>query len=153
MYSEEDDKHLIHVYQKDAWDARTEAEKYRRKFEHCRSECKKWKNKYLEAKKKLDISTIDEENNMDEYEPACPLGYDVCVDGPGCKGCKYSRYDDEDEYEPTCPLGYDDCVRDPAYIKHFHPDWYEKLYGNKSPEEVAKEKCNTPFGCYDDEDK
>lgn len=78
MYSEEDYKHLIHVYQKDAWDARAEADKYRRKFEHCRAECKKWKTKYLEAKKKLDISTIEEEgmeqcdDDCEHCERACP---------------------------------------------------------------------------------
>ena len=78
MYSEEDLKHLFHVFQKDANDARAEARKYRRKFEHCRAECKKWKTKYLEVKK----------------DPVEHL-HDECrkrrsPDGPGCKGCKYS---------------------------------------------------------------
>ena len=54
-------------------------------------------------------------------------------------------------YEPACPLGYDDCVNDPAYIKCYHPAWYKELYGESTPEEVAK-KCED--NCYyDDEDK
>ena len=63
MYSEEDLKHLIRVFQKDADLANAKAEEYQRKFELCREECKKWKTKYLEAKKLLlDIVTIEEEN-------------------------------------------------------------------------------------------
>ncbi len=55
------------------------------------------------------------------------------------------------EYEPICPFGYTDCVYDPAYIKLNHPSWYEKLYGNKTPEEVGC-SCHEGSG-YDDEDK
>ena len=49
------------------------------------------------------------------------------------------------EYRPVCPIGITDCVMDPAYIKHWHPKWYEEMYGNLSPEEVVKQK-----GCFDD---
>lgn len=67
------------------------------------------------------------------------------------------------DYTPTCPRGYVDCVHDPAYIKHHHPDWYAKLYGDKTPEEAAHEEngCfdratedpDEEYYCYDDEDK
>lgn len=67
------------------------------------------------------------------------------------------------EYEPVCPRGYVDCVRDPGYIKFYYPDWYQELYGDKTP----KEAIHIPNGCferflkdpneegycYDDEDK
>ena len=64
------------------------------------------------------------------------------------------------EYMPTCPRGYTDCVYDPAYIHFHYPDWYKKLYGDKTPEEAA-EKCRQKViedpdeenYCYDDEDK
>ena len=63
-------------------------------------------------------------------------------------------------YKPVCPRGYVDCVYDPAYIKYHYPDWYKKLYGDKTPEEAA-EKCRQKViedpdeenYCYDDEDK
>lgn len=63
-------------------------------------------------------------------------------------------------YVPTCPRGYIDCIYDPAYIKHYDPDWYKELYGHKTPEEAAEE-CrqrvardpNEEYYCYDDEDK
>lgn len=61
------------------------------------------------------------------------------------------------DYIPLCPVGYSDCVYDPAYMKLYCSEWYEELYGDKSPEEVVKEKCLvTNHGyCpnYDDEDK
>ena len=53
-------------------------------------------------------------------------------------------------YNPVCPFGYDDCVWDPAYIKANYPEWYTKLYGDKTPEEVG---CDTDSCFYDDEDK
>lgn len=66
-------------------------------------------------------------------------------------------------YTPTCPRGYDDCVWDPAYIKHHYPDWFARLWGNRTPEQVAQSPggCfdkykNDPeekYYCYDDEDK
>lgn len=66
-------------------------------------------------------------------------------------------------YTPVCPRGFDDCVRDPAYIKHHHPEWYADLYGDKTPEDAAHEKngCfdrveedpDMEYYCYDDEDK
>lgn len=57
-------------------------------------------------------------------------------------------------YIPTCPHGYKDCVNDPAYIKWSDPEWYEELYGNKTPEEASKENCSIDDNsCYDDEDK
>lgn len=66
-------------------------------------------------------------------------------------------------YKPLCPRGYEDCVGDPAYIKATHPNWYHKLYGDKTPEEALEEEggCLERFRedpqmeayCYDDEDK
>lgn len=60
-------------------------------------------------------------------------------------------------YNFTCRFGYEDCIHDPAYIKCHYPDWYQSLYGNKTPEEASLD----PEGCanckngedYDDEDK
>ena len=49
------------------------------------------------------------------------------------------------DYTPTCPRGYDDCIWDPGYIKHKCPDWYARLYGDKTPEEAA----HAPGGCFD----
>ena len=65
------------------------------------------------------------------------------------------------EYYPVCAMGYADCIHDPAYIKHFYPDWYEELWGDKTVEEAFQEQvkegvCNcTGSHCrnYDDEDK
>lgn len=66
-------------------------------------------------------------------------------------------------YKPVCPRGYTDCVRDPAYIQHTDPEWYAELYGDKTPEEAAREEngCydrmiadpDMNYYCYDDEDK
>lgn len=96
---------------------------------------------------------------------------DKCVtDRSLCDGCrdnpKYADYPHKSlfmEYKPVCPRGYVDCVYDPAYIKHYHPEWYKKLYGSKTPEEAAheKNKCydklkedpDEEYYCYDDEDK
>ena len=64
------------------------------------------------------------------------------------------------KYTPTCPRGYTDCVYDPAYIKFNHPEWYQHLYGDKTPEEASyecqelmKKDPNEEYHCYDDEDK
>ena len=51
-----------------------------------------------------------------------------------------------------------DCIGDPAYCKFYHPKYYEKWYGDLSPEEVIKESCSSciEWGYpkyYDDEDK
>ena len=64
----------------------------------------------------------------------------------------------EQPYTPVCPLGFKDCVTDPAYIQYNYPDWYHKMYGDKSPEEILDESCReimklTDNSCYDDEDK
>lgn len=84
-----------------------------------------------------------------------------------CKECKdnpiyanvpvFSKFRN---YMPTCPRGYDDCVNDPAYIKFYHPKWYEALYGDKTPiqaaascREAVKEDPDMEYYCYDDEDK
>ena len=66
-------------------------------------------------------------------------------------------------YKPVCPRKYVDCIRDPAYIKYHYPEWYEKLYGDMTPEEAihVENGCwdsftNDPdeeYYCYDDEDK
>ena len=76
------------------------------------------------------------------------------------KDCSYKR-----PYKSVCPINWNDCICDPAYIKYYHPEWYKKLHGDKSPEEVVKETCckkiiklDEPletYTCpsYDDEDK
>lgn len=66
-------------------------------------------------------------------------------------------------YVPVCPRGYADCVRDPAYIKHYYPEWYKKLYGDMTPLDAIwvengcmkrfEEDPNEKDYCYDDEDK
>ncbi len=94
---------------------------------------------------------------------------DECVNKSACEECrenpkwanvpKFSKFM---TYIPTCPRGYDDCVCDPAYIKYHHPEWYAKLYGDKTPEEASKTgSCQEAFEddpdeeyyCYDNEDK
>ena len=60
------------------------------------------------------------------------------------------------KYKPTCKFGEVDCIYDPAYIRATYPGWYAKLYGDKTPEEAAKEGCNScteQYYRYDDEDK
>ena len=61
---------------------------------------------------------------------------------------------------PTCTRGCNGCVNDPAYIKFYHPKWYEELYGDKTPMQAAesyrkaiKEDPDMEYYCYDDEDK
>ena len=60
----------------------------------------------------------------------------------------------EEPYIPACPYGCSDCMSDPAYIRHYHNDWWIEL-GRPT---VCKEgmKCyeagkDCPY--YDDEDK
>ena len=75
-----------------------------------------------------------------------------CKDNP--KYANYPSLSYFQEYIPLCPQGYDDCVMDPAYIKFHHPEWYKKLYGDMTPEEVVAENCDPDDEyCYDDEDK
>ena len=82
----------------------------------------------------------------------------TCRDNPIY--AKVTRASNFMAYIPTCPRGYKDCVGDPAYIKFYHPEWYKKLYGDKTPYEAAEE-CrqaviddpNEEYYCYDDEDK
>lgn len=75
-----------------------------------------------------------------------------------CENCRlnYPKPDHSyyQTYKPACPQGYTDCVYDPAYIKYHTPRWYEELYGDLSPEEVAEKNCNVEEEyCYDDVDR
>ena len=57
------------------------------------------------------------------------------------------------DYVPTCPYGYVDCISDPAYIRCYHPKWWEEL-GMPIECECAdeyEEGCSCRY--YDDEDK
>ena len=57
------------------------------------------------------------------------------------------------DYIPTCPYGYEDCISDPAYIRAYHPKWWEEL-GMPTECECAdeyEEGCHCRY--YDDEDK
>ena len=57
------------------------------------------------------------------------------------------------DYIPTCPYGYEDCISDPAYIREYHPKWWEEL-GMPTVCECAdeyEEGCHCRY--YDDEDK
>ena len=57
------------------------------------------------------------------------------------------------DYIPTCPYGYEDCISDPAYIRCYHPKWWEEL-GMPTECSQAKhyeEDCSCQW--YDDEDK
>lgn len=83
---------------------------------------------------------------------------DSCIDNPKYKDVpRCSQYR---EYNPTCPRGYDDCIYDPAYIKYHNPKWYNKLYGDKTPEKVSELGCKPRMMedpdennyCYDNED-
>jgi hypothetical protein len=56
-------------------------------------------------------------------------------------------------YIPSCPYGYRDCISDPAYIRCYHPEWWEEL-GMPTECECAdeyEEGCHCRY--YDDEDK
>ena len=82
----------------------------------------------------------------------------TCRDNPTY--AKVPRNSNFMAYIPTCPKGHKNCVNDPAYIKFYHSEWYEKLYGNKTPYEAAEEcrewlaeHSDDDFYCYDDEDK
>lgn len=56
------------------------------------------------------------------------------------------------KYRPTCVHGCTDCIWDPAYIYATYPSWYERLYGEASPEDAQCENCLNGER-YDDEDK
>lgn len=59
-------------------------------------------------------------------------------------------------YKPLCLYGYSDCIWDPAYIYNTYPNWYKKLYGDKTPDEaIAVDCCRSCIdgNHYDDEDK
>lgn len=89
---------------------------------------------------------------------------DICVtDKSMCNRCKDNikyrkvpKISYFTEYIPVCPFGTKDCVSDPAYIKHFYPDWYEEMYGDITPKEAIQKYCAKSPGvyvCYDNEDK
>lgn len=64
----------------------------------------------------------------------------------------------EKQYTPVCPIGKTDCVYDPAYVHHYHKDWYEDLYGEMQPDKAVNKyclKCCNDGFCqdYDTEDK
>lgn len=66
-------------------------------------------------------------------------------------------------YNPVCPRGYKDCISDPAYLKCYHPAWYQTLYGDLTPVQAlevtngcmdaVRKDPDEHFYCYDDEDK
>ena len=57
-------------------------------------------------------------------------------------------------YIPVCPKGFVDCVYDPAYIKYYHPQWYDRIYNGLTPQEAADIYCSErEASCYDYEDK
>lgn len=76
-----------------------------------------------------------------------------------CKNCTRNpankqHYDYYQPYKPTCKFGNMYCINDPAYIYHYHREWYHKLYGNKMPEKLSDECEYCQYGeHYDDEDK
>ena len=68
--------------------------------------------------------------------------------------------DQRKDYTPTCKCGYYDCVGDPAYIRCYHPKWWEELGMPTSCADLnyGKDICYEEDGewyCdhYDDEDK
>ena len=67
--------------------------------------------------------------------------------------CKVKDLTRKPNYIPSCPYGYRDCVSDPAYIRCYHPEWWEEL-GMPTECECAdeyEEGCSCRY--YDDEDK
>ena len=70
------------------------------------------------------------------------------------RACLAARTElDKEDYIPTCPYGYSDCISDPAYIRAYHPKWWEEL-GMPTECSQAKyyeEDCSCQW--YDDEDK
>ena len=53
----------------------------------------------------------------------------------------------------TCPMGHEDCIHDPAYIKAYHPAYYEHLFGNNSVQDASRMSCFISCQGYDYEDK
>lgn len=53
----------------------------------------------------------------------------------------------------TCPIGYKDCIHDPAYIKAYHPAYYELLFGDRSVEAASRMSCYISCQGYDNADK
>lgn len=100
-------------------------------------------------------------NKCDRCVTPAFLGYEECVkckDNPIYK--KVPNISLFKEYWPVCPRGYFDCTNDPAYIQFYHPDWYEELYGDKTPIQAAEacrkameEDPDMEYYCYDGEDK
>lgn len=100
---------------------------------------------------------------MEKIQKICSYEGVCCSDRNLCETCtrnyanKY-KSDNLQWYIPACKYGFEDCVLDPAYMKRWHSQWYEKNYGDMSPEDVIKLGdccCNdcSNGDCYDDEDK
>ena len=53
------------------------------------------------------------------------------------------------DYTPTCKHKYEDCVWDPAYIQATYPEWYKKLFGDKTPDQAAQEPLHSCDMCKD----
>lgn len=84
---------------------------------------------------------------------------DCVADETLCKDCTRNpaykqHYNYYKPYNPTCKFGNMYCISDPAYIYHYHREWYHELYGDKLPEELGDE-CEYCLNGehYDDEDK
>lgn len=57
------------------------------------------------------------------------------------------------DYIPTCPYGYEDCISDPAYIRAYHPKWWEELGMPTECENADEYEEGCSCRWYDDEDK
>lgn len=59
----------------------------------------------------------------------------------------------KDKLGSTCPMGYKDCIHDPAYIKAYHPAYYEHLFGDNPVQDASRISCFVRCQGYDYEDK
>lgn len=103
-----------------------------------------------EKPKRIEIC-IENENEEFEHE-----GYYDSVDSAiqALRDLKETDY--SLDYHMYCPYKYAGCIHDPGYIFSECPNWYKELYGDMSPEEVARTECLKyckDGSDYDDEDK
>ena len=54
---------------------------------------------------------------------------------------------DGQPYEPVCQYGCPDCALDPAYIKNYKPDAYEKRFSGIEPKDVCDAEGSDCYNC------
>ena len=52
-------------------------------------------------------------------------------------------------YTAVCQYGCQDCVLDPAYVKHYKPDAYEKRFAGIKPKDICNIEGSDCYNCID----